>query len=339
MEPSPEQTIAPPRPSLPLASRRRPLIRQVLHIVRRTHLYIGLFLFPWAILYGVTGFLFNHPTFLPDATITAYRRGDLVGTALEELPDPHAQAEAIVTALNTRQQPANPYRLAAGEARYATREAFVATVKAEKRSFFVTFEPRSGSGVIRETTPTTESQPPAPFATGQAEAPRQRGMGMMGPMKHDHAGLKLDDSLIDRLKSAIPVLLERKGFPKGDVTVTTSPDLKFPVDAAGQVWTATFNPITTTVTGAPGTSRSDMTLRTFLLRMHLTRGYPGEMNTKWVWALGVDAIALTLCFWGFSGLLMWWQIKSTRRAGYVVLAVSALLATALGFGMHNLLAA
>jgi hypothetical protein len=311
-----------------------------MHVVRRTHLYVGLFLFPWAILYGVTGFLFNHPTFLADAPTTTYTRSDLAGTALGQSPSLEAQATAVLAALNERMRPTTPFRLVSSDVRYATRDSFIATLKADQRSFFVTFDPKTSSGVIRETTTSTAaSAAAAPFATGKSDAPRQRGMGMMGPMKPDQSGLQLADSWTDRLKSAIPALMERKGFPRGEVTVTTAPDVKFPVEAEGQVWTATFNPLTTSVTGTPGATPSDLTFRTFLLRMHLTRGYPGEFNTKWVWAVGVDAIALTLCFWGVSGLFMWWQIKATRRTGLVVLAFSTVLATALGFGMHGLLAA
>lgn len=310
-----------------------------MHLVRRTHLYLGLFLFPWAILYGVTGFLFNHPTFLADAPTVSYSRVDLAGTALEQAPTVEDQATAVLAALNEQKQPTQPFRLAGGNIRYATRDSFIATVKSDQRSFFVTFDPRTASGVIRETTPKQAVAGPAPFATGKADPPRQRGMGMMGPMKHDPAGVKIADSLIERLQASIPVLMERKGFPKGEVTVTTAPDVKFPVDVDGRIWTATFNPLTTSVTGTAGEGQSELSLRSFLLRMHLTRGYPGEVNTKWVWAVGVDAIALTLCFWGVSGLFMWWQIKATRRAGLIVAATSAVLATVLGLGMHALLAA
>src|SRR4051794_1699015 len=39
------------------APRPRPLSRRVLHWVRRLHLFLGLFLLPWALLYGVSGFI------------------------------------------------------------------------------------------------------------------------------------------------------------------------------------------------------------------------------------------------------------------------------------------
>lgn len=326
-------------PPVRLLPQRRPVWRHVMQFVRRTHLYVGLFLFPWAILYGVTGFLFNHPTFFADSPTNSFVRADVAGTPLEDLPTPITQASAVLGALNEQKKPAMPFQLGKGEARYATRDSFIATVKADRRTFFVVFDPKTASGTIRETTPRSLDAEPAPFATGKADAPRQRGMGMMGPMKHDHSGVRISDPVTDRLKSGIPTLMERKGFPTGEVTITTSPDVKFPVEADGKAWTATFNPLTTNVTGTPGTETSDLSVRSFLLRMHLTRGYPGEVNTKWAWAAGVDAIALTLCFWGFSGLFMWWQIKSTRKPGLVVLLISAVVATTLTIGMYGLLGA
>ena len=309
-----------------------------MHVVRRGHLYLGLFLFPWAILYSVTGFLFNHPALFADAPITSFVRSDATGTPLEDLPTPQHQAEAVLAALNARQKPATPYKLGASEAHYSTRETFVATVKADARTFLVIIDPKTVSGTIRETTPRRVTEK-APFAAGRDNGPRPRGMGMAGPMKHDHAGVKIDDAVANRIKTALPTIMDRKGFPKGEVTVTTAPDVKFPVEAGGQLWTGVYNPITTTVSGTPGAEQSDLSVRGFLLRLHLSRGYPGGVNTRWVWATGVDAIAVVLCFWGVSGLFMWWQLKATRKLGLIVLVLSAIAATALGIGMHSILSA
>lgn len=317
--------------------RRRPLFRRVMHIIRRTHLYTGLFLAPWAALYGITGLLFNHPTFLADNVTAAYTRDDLVGTSMENAPGPEEHARAVVAALNAQQKGGTPWRFLDEMAQWGTRDSFIATVKADRRSFFVTFDPRTASGVIRETTPPSALREPAPFATGTVEPPRQRGMGMMGPMKKDPGGIAIGDSIVERLKESIPALMERHGLPKGEVVVTAAPDVKFVIEGAGQLWTVTYNPLTTSVSGEPGTGHTDLSWRSFLLRMHLTRGYPGELSTKWVWALGVDAIGMALCFWSLSGLLMWWQIKATRKPGLLLLAGSGAAASALSIAMHQLL--
>lgn len=326
-----KSTIAVPTP-------KRPLGRRIMHVVRRGHLYVGLFLFPWALLYGVTGFLFNHPTFFADAPTVNFSRADLVGTPLEHLPTPDEQAKTILDTLNKQEGMAKPFEIGTGEAHYATRETFVATVKADTRTFFVVYDPKTGSGTIRETTTRTVTEK-APFATGSGEPPRQRGMGMGGPMKHNHAGLKVEDSVTDRIKAAVPTIMTKHGFPTGDVTITSAPDIKFPIMADGNLWTAMYNPITTNISGTKGPEQPDLSIRTFMLRMHLSRGYPGEVTTKWFWAIGVDAIAIVLCFWAISGLFMWWQIKATRKPGLIVLTLSAIAATVLASNMFTLLAA
>jgi hypothetical protein len=310
--------------------------------MRRTHLYFGLFLLPWAMLYGVTGLLFNHPGLFADAPVLHYSRADLAGTPLADPVSPDDQARAVLDQLNANQKPASPYTLGTGNAWFSGRDTFIAMVHGEERSFSVTFDPRTGSGMIRETSAKPGSKP-APFAAGQAQSGGGRmgmgGRGGMGPMQRQSGGISIESGIPDRLKDAIPRLLEKKGLPGGKVMISQSPEIKFPVLVNGETWTASWNPLTTAVTGTPGADRTELSLRSFLLRMHLTRGYPGEFNLKWFWAVGVDAMALVLCFWAISGIFMWWQIKSTRKAGFAVVAISAVAAGVLGVGMWGLLAA
>lgn len=142
------------------------------------------------------------------------------------------------------------------------------------------------------------------------------------------------------MKAAVPTVLERIGFPNGEATVTSVPDVVFPILADGRRWTATFNPLAGSVSGVADGAKSESELgwRRFLLRLHTTHGYPSETNARWFWAVLVDAMALVMCFWGVSGLVMWWQLKGTRRVGAVVLCLSAVAATALGFAMHAAMA-
>ena len=160
-----------------------------------------------------------------------------------------------------------------------------------------------------------------------------------------HAGytgpLSLPDPLHERVKAAVPVVLERTGFPTGDVTVTSVPDLSFRMSDGAKVWVVTYNALTGTVSGTPADAvvpPEELSTRRFLTRLHLASGFPGRTNAKWFWAVLVDAMAFVMVFWGVSGLFMWWQIKSTRRWGFLVLLVSAAAATVLGFGMHEILA-
>lgn len=317
--------------------RHRTFAKRVMHYIRRGHLYFGLFLFPWVMLYGVTAFLFNHPSAFPDQPVYPFGPADTAGTPLEALPTPAEQAEAVVAQLNEKQKPATPYIAAAADADYATRDFIFGTVRSGTRTFSVIFYLGNGSGTIRETTPPAPGEK-APFNTGKVAAPRGMGMKSAGDHKHGD-GVKLENSITDRFKATVPILLERFGLPPGDVSVTNAPDVKFPVEADGKTWIATYAPLSNSVVGVePQFEGTGLSFRRFLLRMHLAHGYPGETNAKWFWAIIVDVMAAIMCFWGLSGLLMWWQIKATRRWGFATLAVSGLAATTMALAMHGYLA-
>jgi hypothetical protein len=109
---------------------------------------------------------------------------------------------------------------------------------------------------------------------------------------------------------------------------------------SGKPWIVTYNAQTGSVAGKPADDPApaeEMSTRRFLTRLHLAHGYPGEQNARWFWAVVVDAMAFVMVFWGVSGIFMWWQIKATRKFGFLVLVLSVAAATALGLGMHEAL--
>lgn len=323
------------------APRRRPIHKKIIHVVRRLHLYLGLFLFPWAVLYGVTAFLFNHPTAFSEQPTTTFGPAATIGTPLDGSPTPAEIAEAVVAKLNELQSPAAPYKLA-GEAKYAGSFAF-ATVKADGQTVSVLYDVKHGGGTVRVTPPAVEKAEPekAPFATGSAKGGKgvkgtTKGGPRGGPPASAGEGIKLANQLHERFQAAVPAILERTGFAGGEVKVTSVPDVTFPVEADGRTWTASYNAQTGSVSGtvAGSAAPTELGWRRFLLRLHLTHGYPGEQNSRWFWAVIVDVMAGTMCFWGVSGLVMWWQLKGTRKLGAVVLLFSAAAATVLALGMH-----
>jgi hypothetical protein len=347
-----EPTPAKARVQAPAANRRA-VSRRAMHLVRRGHLYFGLFLLPWAILYGITGFLFNHPTAFADAPTTTLSRDDLHGTPMENPPAPAAVAEQVVAALRARANPPADYQLVQPEKARYLREFAFATVKAEGQEVSVLLDVTGNGGTIRVKAPPPppKMEEKAPFAIkpsrppggpgGKAEGHAERGEKGAAPRTAAEP-FTITEPLHELVKATVPVVLERTGYPGGEVTVTSVPDLSFLMTDGSKTWNVTFNSQTG---GVSGKSAADMkpaeelSTRRFLTRLHTAHGYPSEQNAKWAWAVIVDVMAFVMVFWGVSGLFMWWQIKAVRKVGVVVLAASLVAATALGMGMHEILAA
>jgi hypothetical protein len=306
----------------------RPLPKRFAHLLRRVHLFLGLFLLPWAILYGVTAFLFNHPAAFSDNPTVQFGKEATVGTMLETVTSPREQAEQVVAKLNELHKPTTPYTLGAGEVKY-NREFAFATAKADGRTMNLLVDVKTGGGTVRSSPAKPKPDPmKPPFAHTPPSSP---------PPEFPTA-IRLSPSLPERVKASVPVILERTGFDGTDIVVTSVPDLVFPIEAGGRTWTATYNATTGSVSGALPEPPSGPTWRQFLLRLHTAHGYPGEANARWGWAVIVDVMAAVLVFWGLSGLVMWWQVKSTRVAGAAVLVLSAMAATVLGVMMYAAIA-
>ncbi len=335
---TPELSPAEPVPAV--RSRRRPPFRALVQVLRRGHLYAGLLMLPWVLLYGLTAFLFNHPMFLPDAPYVGFDGATLADTPMAAPPAPTATAAEVVAALQARAKPGVRYALVEPEKARYIREVATVTVRSGGRDVTVSFDLSGAGGTVRSRPPAPKSADPAPFAVPERPAGKA-GPGGPRASAAPREGVRLNAPLHERALAAAPVVLERTGFPAGEVMVSNTPDLTFLMDADGAVWQVTYAFQTGAVSGrrADEVSTEPLSTRRFLTRLHLAHGYPGESSARLFWAVVVDAMALIMVFWGLSGVLMWWQIKATRRVGAVVLLVSLLAAAAAGVGMHEFLSA
>lgn len=321
---------------------RRPLRKRLMHAVRRGHLYAGLFLLPWVVMYGVTAFLFNHPNAFADQPAASFGRSHLAGTPMESPASPRDIAAEVVAQLQARAPEGAAYTLVEPEKAKFTREAAFATVKADGETVSLLVYANGTGGSIRS----RKDEPPkavekAPFATGGAKAAAKGGRGGNNPPPRTAAdGVTTSTPLHERVRDAVPTILERCGFAAGEVTVTSVPDVSFRMSDGEKVWTVAYNPQTGAVSGKSGDEAGEpLSARRFLTRLHLAHGYPSETGVRWAWAVVVDAMAFVMVFWGLSGILMWWQVKATRKFGVVVVLLSAAAATWLAVGMHGVIAA
>jgi hypothetical protein len=308
-------------------SRLRTRSNAAMKQVRRAHLYAGLFMTPWVLLYGATAMLFNHPDAFPDRETRRFGPEQAVGTPLEDFPGAVRLAERIVNAMNVDgpgggEGGHGPYRLVRpGEARF-NRDLF-ATAEGERgEEHSIRVDLHSGRGRIRM------GEPEEPDA-GRREAP----FATEEPLPIDPAPGRL-------LEDGLPAVLSRLGVP-GEVTLSPrfGPDLEFFAEASdGEVWKVSYPLTRGTLSGRPANAEDEtLSTRVFLLRLHMAHTYPSRIDARWFWALAVDAMFLSMVGWAATGLLMWWQMKNVRRVGAVVLLLSGVVATLVALGMHHAL--
>jgi hypothetical protein len=295
--------------------RGRVRYQAALKLVRRFHLFIGLFMTPWVFLYGVTGFLFNHPEAFSDRAVRTTSRPDLAGTALEGFPTAPELADHVVEALN-RHVGTSTFRLVDRKSATYSRTLFV-TATGRGREHSVRFDPDAGAAFIRST-----------------DIPQASGPPWLGGTR-----VRLEDDPRDRISAGIPALLAKLGIEAEGTTVRNPPDLLCTIEQGGRPWRVAYNLQTGATSARPAADPAgQLSTRRFLTGMHLAFTYPSRVDARWFWAVAVDAMFIAMVFWGISGILMWWQIKKLRAWGIATLCASVAVATALAVGMHEILA-
>lgn len=339
------------RPQQPRPKRRKkPLSSRVNLWLRRIHLFSGLFMLPWVLLYGFTALLFNHPTYMTDSS-TAIDPISVDQPGVAGLPSAGALAELAVAFANTNLNTLNgegeghPIQLTHPDSARFTRQA-VGILETDERNLNVVLDLNTGAGYVR----TRIKSSAASSRSANAAAP-----GKLSPLS-DGLDLKLDYDAAAAFRAGVKPALKTAQIEAdlSNLRLRSLPTLEFEALINGTPkrlrLSATQNRRGQSTRGQReprestqqfegklqivGENPRDLSARNFLLRLHKSHGYPIQTNARWFWAVAVDLMFASMCFWGLSGVVMWWQIKRTRKLGGLLLVASAVVATWLAIGMH-----
>lgn len=332
-------------PSSTRMGRRRRWRSPALLIVKRLHLYLGLLLMPWALLYGISGYLFNHPTHFQGPSLRAFGPSVVRGTALEQGLDANRCAEQILEGINARLGQSNAVVLDTTTPPLFAGDYLFASAETESQKVqLLLYRDGSGGTLHVANRPKVQDVPPesarfdiAPNRLDRKLEPREdastspsQGLSSDAPLRIE----ALDPEPLLAAVESIAAKLDTK-FASLKFRVTSVPELQLQIRDGKQTWISRYNASSGALTSKPAPSELGAlpTWRRFLTRMHTTHGYPLDHNARWIWAVVVDVMSGVLVFWGISGLFMWWQIKGTRPWGTVALVVSVLFAIGLGASM------
>ncbi|MEM8681181.1 MAG: hypothetical protein AAGF97_17680 [Planctomycetota bacterium] len=279
------------KPDNEALSRRKPLRHQVVMFIRRVHLYSGLFMLPWVLLYGSTALLFNHPTVFSGSSTEIIPFGPALADSSESSPASLAaevvrNARDIVSTLEDVQS----IELLADSNPLFTRRAF-GTVKLDERDVSVILNVNTGEGYLRSRTRVVEKHDEEPTLK------LARGVKVSVPTNTQQV-----------IQSRMLAVLEEQGLRAESVSMRSIPPLEFAALVDGEPSTLRFVPETVRGRGAPAdveaakdptTFQGELSLvgadpdtidaRRYLLRLHMAHGYPDRLNTRWLWAIAVDA--------------------------------------------------
>lgn len=293
----------------------------MMKLVRRIHLYSGLFMFPWVLLYGVTGMFFNHPRWFTGGEVRTFAASSVVGGKLTQLPPPQTVAQTVVAAINETTAQTNGPNVVLTDLRSPQYDrTFTFTVHTDEADHTVTVNPVTGDGEIRT------------FAIDPEEEQARTQPNPLEGIRRVH----VQSHSMTFAQAAVPKVLEDLGLPSAQAnTGRRSPNLVFSANVDGEPVALSYNLGNGSLSTTPENAKSTMTAKSFMQRLHLSRGYSPHPNIDSVWAILVDAMFLSMVFWGLSGILLWWQLKRTRWLGGGFLVASLVVTVFLVAGMHD----
>lgn len=274
---------------------------RVLRVLRRIHLYLGLLLMPWVLLFAITALSFNHPTVgrgLEGKMLPAEQLQSLTGFSAV---DPQGLAESITRNLNGQ-----GYVLEPGSARFSGWPLFVRDSPQGKEVVILGLG--QGRAILSRRPAIQQSRAPA-FEAQKVSLPEfdmQNVARQLDPI-HSKLGISTTGPLT----------------PHPEI----HPELRFVVaDSQGVAWNVVYNLSTQRVDGRPQAESRHAPVVELLEALHKQHHYPANFGPTFFWALFQDLTALTLAFWAMSGLLMWWQLKKLRVLGALALSIGLVLA-------------
>ena len=289
------------RPGPKAGRRKRTRYNGLIKLFRRTHMYFGLLLVPFVLLYGLTAIFFNHPTWLDGRLDPVANEPSLLenhsGFPIE------AMAEEIRSSFE--EQMGEPVVI---QGEPALTGSFLFETRGDGERVRVRVDPET----LASTTQVTE------LAVGDDSR-----------RFPEDAETSIGDR-VDALKAEVESVT-----PLEAPSMRVAPDLEFQVRVGDEQWHIGYDLRNGQISERRvGELRRDFDLRSFLMRLHVSRGYPEDVSVRSFWGGIVDVTALLMIFWALSGVVMWWQMKPLRNAGMLALGGGVFMAGLLAWGMY-----
>lgn len=272
-------------------------------MIRRIHMYLGLLLLPWLLFFGLSGILFNHPNI--GETVKGQRILNEGEQAVAAWPA-QATAQSVIESLQTQGgawslDPSIPPQWEG----YA-----ILTAKLPEGQETIIWDVEQGRGVwVQRQARPDPGNPHFPVTTLALPERRSAGLGpeiqaLLGTQGRDAQNeLKVHPRIGPRLRMVA-------------------------TDESGQTWNLVYSSSSGELSGRKRDHWPAIGISQLLRTLHMTHHFPMKIGARWFWALFEDLLGLSMVIWSLSGIVMWWQLKKTRRWGIISLVLALVIAAA-----------
>lgn len=281
---------------------------QIMTVIRRVHLYSGLFLAPWVLLFGLSGLLFNHPNLGKGQVVRNYDPDELTELTGFEAIDPADAAAAVAEAVGGLEGGVGLRLDPSYAPKFEGRVLLTASGTELDHRLYVDLE----------------------RGTGQLKS-RPRGTGVWGPSFSEQE-IEVPGYAIEAFEPPFRDLLgelELEADTPMKLHPRASPDLRLRLlDAEGRAYNVSYELRSGELRGRERDGPSGMGWRNVIARLHMTHVFPHRVGARFMWVVFADLTALCMIIWAITGLIMWWQLKRLRKIGAVILAAAVLAGVA-----------
>lgn len=273
--------------------------------MRRTHLVLGMLVFPWAIFFGASGVLFNHPNVgLPMER--AWMPPEAFEAATGFTP---VEAEGLARAVTASVSARTGLGLEL-DPEWAPELKGWALLQAAAPGgrHMVLMDLERGSAVVA-----TRPRPPgpalAPFTDQTVRVAGAHPSEWVGPVEKmlEEAGKTLEGPVV--------------------TSPSRGPQLRFRVlDKEEQAYNVVWHLASGRVEARLSDSVPELGLAHLLGELHKTHHFTPKLESQTLWAAFADLTGLTLVLWGLTGLYMSWKMTKVRRMSLVLFGIGFALA-------------
>lgn len=285
---------------------REKLRPKLLKLVRRIHLYLGLLLVPWVVLFGITALSFNHPGMfrkLEGRMVPPPEFKELTGFAPWQA---ETIAQRVVDGMNENRTDGERFELETESSKFHGWALFVSPSPNGQNVVIVGLD--RGMGIV----------------THRPAAPQSTKPPFMG-QEVSVEGFRSAD-IAEQLQD-LPQKLHLEAQAPFKPHPAVHPGLRFVVrDAQGKKWNVEQDLTTGKLDGRPREEGHRAATIELLESMHTQHHFPPSLGPTTFWALFADLTAFTMLMWALTGLVMWWQMRKLRIVGGIVLVTALGLA-------------